>query len=235
MARIGILGGTFNPPHLGHVALARHARVELALERVLLMPANTAPNKGSVSDDPGPEHRLAMCRLAVADEPGLEASALEIERGGTSYTVDTVQAIHDTHPDSELTLILGADTARTLPSWRESARLLSLVRLAVAERDEPDLSQEDMSAPSSSSSSSSLSSSTVLPSVLGIEPEPRLVRLRMSKLAVSSSAVRDLLAAGRPVVQLVGEAVAGYIAAHGLYRAAAAPMPAPTPGIGGAA
>ena len=227
MARVGILGGTFNPPHLGHVALARHARAELGLERVLLMPANIAPNKGAVSDDPGPEHRLAMCRLTVAREAGLEASALEIERGGTSYTVDTVQAIHDTHPDSELTLIVGADTARTLPSWRESARLLSLVRLAVAERDEADPSQD---APASLSSSSAS-----LPSALGIDSQPGVVRLRMSKLAVSSSAVRELLAAGRPVVQLVGEAVAGYIAEHGLYRAAAAPAPAPTTGTGGAA
>ena len=81
MASIGILGGTFNPPHLGHVALAQHARAELDLERVLLMPANVAPNKPIAAEDPGPEHRLAMCALAVAGEPGLQVSALEIERG----------------------------------------------------------------------------------------------------------------------------------------------------------
>ncbi len=212
LARVGILGGTFNPPHLGHLALARHARSELGLQRVLLMPANIAPNKPAEREDPGPEHRLQMCRLAVVDEPGLEASALEIERGGASYMVDTLQAIHDTHPDAELTLIVGADTARTLPGWREPARLLELAGLAVAERDE--LDPQD--------------ASEVL---VGLHPAPRAARLRMGKIAISSSEVRQLVAAGRPVTELVGQAVAGYIAEHGLYRAA----PAPAPEIGGAA
>jgi nicotinate-nucleotide adenylyltransferase len=219
--RIGILGGTFNPPHLGHVALARHARDELGLGRVLLMPANIAPNKPAVREDPGPEHRLQMCRLAVAGEPGLECSALEVERGGTSYTVDTVQAIHDTHPDAELTLIVGADTARTLPGWRAPARLLDMVALAVAERDELDaerLREGVLSAPGHRSAP-------------GLPPAPRVALLRMGRIAVSSSAVRELIAAGRPVTELVGEAVAGYIAEHGLYRAAGASAA----GIGGAA
>jgi nicotinate-nucleotide adenylyltransferase len=209
VARVGILGGTFNPPHLGHVALARCARAELGLERVLLMPANVAPNKPLVDDDPGPEHRLQMCRLAVADEPGVQASALEIERGGTSYTVDTVRAIHDAHPDVELTLIVGADTARTLPGWREPARLLGLVELAVAQRDE--LDPDDVRA--------------AVCSVPGLDPAARVRMLRMGRVAVSSSAVRELVAAGRPVSELVGEAVAGYISEHGLYRARRRPWP----------
>lgn len=217
MERIGILGGTFNPPHIGHVALARHARSELGLERVLMVPANVAPHKPASREDPGPEHRLAMCRLAVASEPGLEASALEIERGGTSYTVDTVQAIHDTHPDAELTLIVGADIARTLPGWREPARLLGMVGLAVAQRDELDLRDVRRAlAP------------VIAP---GLDPPPRMALLRMAPVAASSSAVRDLLAAGAPVDELVGEAVAGYIAEHGLYRA----MGASPAAIGGAA
>lgn len=215
---VGILGGTFNPPHVGHVALARHARVELGLGRVLLMPANIAPNKPAEDDDPGPEHRLQMCRLAIADEPGLEASALEIERGGVSYTVDTLQAIHDTRPDAELTLILGADTALTLPLWREPTRLLSLAGLAVAERD--DLDARDVR-------------EALSPTALELQCEPRITFMRMSKIAVSSSLVRELVAAGRSVTGLVGEAVADYIAAHGLYRAAGAS--ASVAGIGGAA
>jgi nicotinate-nucleotide adenylyltransferase len=214
--RIGILGGTFNPPHIGHVALARHARSELGLERVLLMPAYIAPNKPSVAEDPGPEHRLAMCRLAVAEESGLEASALEIERGGTSYTVDTVQSIHDAHPDAELTLIVGADTARTLPGWREPARLLGMVGLAVAERDE--LEAKDVREAFS-------------PPLPGLASPPRITLLRMARVAVSSSRVRELIAAGEPVSELVGERVAGYISKHGLYRAAGAPAAA----IGGMA
>jgi nicotinate-nucleotide adenylyltransferase len=207
MERIGILGGTFNPPHVGHLALARHARFQLDLERVLLMPANLAPNKPALKDDPGPEHRLRMCRLAVAQEPGIETSALEIERGGTSYTVDTVQTIHDAHPDAELTLIVGADTARTLPGWREPRRLLDmLTRLAVAERDELDLEE---------------TRAELAPLMASPAPEsdrgPRLAALRMAPVAVSSSAVRRRIAAGEPVAELVGERVAGYIAEHGLY------------------
>jgi nicotinate-nucleotide adenylyltransferase len=213
--RIGILGGTFNPPHVGHVALARHALSELRLERVLLMPAFLAPNKPAVGDDPGPAHRLRMCRLAVADEPGLEASALEIERGGTSYTVDTVHTIHDAHPDAELTLIVGADTARTLPGWREPARLLEMVRLAVAQRDELDL--QDMS----------LELASLAPEP---GPPPRVTPLRMAPVAASSSAVRQLIAAGEPIAGLVGETVASYIAEHGLYRTMGA-SPTATGGV----
>ncbi|MGA8364937.1 MAG: nicotinate (nicotinamide) nucleotide adenylyltransferase [Solirubrobacteraceae bacterium] len=210
MERIGILGGTFNPPHIGHVALARHARSELDLERVLLMPAYIAPNKPTAGEDPGPAHRLQMCRLAVVDEPGLEASALEIERGGTSYTVDTVQTIHDAHPAAELTLIVGADTARTLPGWREPARLLGMVRsLAVAERDE--LNAHDVG----------LELASLAPAP-GPGSPPRVTPLRMAPVAASSSEVRHLIAAGGPVTELVGERVADYIAEHGLYRTAEA-------------
>ena len=208
MARVGILGGTFNPPHVGHLALARHARAELGLERVLLIPANVAPNKPVAHEDPGAEHRLQMCRLALAREPGVEASALEIERGGVSYTVDTLQAIHDEQPDAELTLILGADTASTLPGWREPARLLGLAELAIAERDELD-SQEVREA-------------LTAPAPAGAGLQPRMTLLKMDRIAVSSSSVRELIAAGEPASELVGEAVAGYIAEHGLYRAGAA-------------
>ncbi|MGO9248394.1 MAG: nicotinate (nicotinamide) nucleotide adenylyltransferase [Solirubrobacteraceae bacterium] len=218
---VGILGGTFNPPHLGHVALARYARAELDLEQVLLMPAHVAPNKPIAVEDPGPEHRLQMCALAVAEEPGVEISSLEIERGGVSYTVDTLRAIHERYPDAELTLIVGADTARTLPGWREPARLLGLAKLAVAERDE-------------------LNTGDVREALAGLDPALRVEPLRMSGIAVSSSAVRERIAAGESVVELVGEAVAGYIDEHGLYRTVTAPtstststlMHTPTNGIG---
>jgi nicotinate-nucleotide adenylyltransferase len=200
VARIGILGGTFNPPHAGHLALARHAREQLGLERVLLMPACIAPNKPAGTEDPGPEHRLAMCRLAIGEEPGLEASAIEIERGGVSYTVDTLRLFHDSEPDCELTLILGADTARTLPGWREPAELAELAELAVAQRGELDAQQ-------------------VREALAGLSPPPRVRTLRMRRIAVSSSRVRELVASGRPVRELVGAAVAEYIAERGLYRA----------------
>lgn len=204
---VGILGGTFNPPHVGHLALAQSARAQLGLDRVLLMPANIAPNKPASPEDPGPEHRLRMCALAAATVPGVRACALEIERGGVSYTVDTIEAIHDEHPDAELTLILGADTARTLPSWREPQRLLELARVAVAERDGLDVSS--------------------VRSALGELGEPgaaaEIVALGMERVDVSSSLVRERAGAGEPVEGLVGEQVARYIAAHRLYGAPAAP------------
>src|SRR4029077_16362192 len=92
VAPVGILGGTFNPPHLGHLALAHHARAELGLARVLLMPAHTPPHK-LPSADPGPAHRLAMCRLLAAGSEGVQACGLEVERGGRSYTVDTLRLL----------------------------------------------------------------------------------------------------------------------------------------------
>jgi nicotinate-nucleotide adenylyltransferase len=200
---IGILGGTFNPPHLGHLALARHARSELGLGRVLLMPVHTPPHK-TAGADPGPEHRLRMCRLAVAGAEGLEASGLEVERGGASYTVDTLSAIHAKHPDAGLSFIVGADTARTLGSWREPERLLGLASLAVATR-------------------TGSSHEQVLETLGGLGPAgeqacERLRFLEMEPVDISSSMVRERVADGGPVEELVGPAVAAYIAEHDLYR-----------------
>jgi len=199
---LGILGGTFNPPHLGHLAIARQARTELGLDRVLLMPTYSIAHKNA-GPDPGAEHRLSMCRLLVEDDGGLAASALEIERGGQSdrggrsYTVDTLEEIHASHPDTRLTLIAGADTASTVPGWHEPARLLALADLAVARR-----------------------SGTGARAVLDSLPRAAAVRfLDTPVLHVSSSIVRERLAAREPVEDLVGGAVAGYIAEHGLYRA----------------
>jgi nicotinate-nucleotide adenylyltransferase len=197
---IGILGGTFNPPHRGHLALASHAQAELGLERVLLMPAHSAPHKGE-EGDPGPERRLEMCRLAVEGEAGLEACALEIERGGPSYTVDTLRAIKQSDPEAELTFIVGADMARTLPAWREPRALVELAGLAVAERE--DAGREDV--------------------LRALAPLGARVRfLGMGMLEVSSSRVRERVRNGEPIEDLVAPEVAAYIAEHGLYRATVA-------------
>ncbi|MGO9489784.1 MAG: nicotinate (nicotinamide) nucleotide adenylyltransferase [Solirubrobacteraceae bacterium] len=206
MPAIGILGGTFNPPHLGHLALARHARAELGLDRVLLMPLHTPPHK-TAGVDPGPEHRLAMCRLAVSGDPGLEACALEIERGGPSYTADTLSEIHARHPEAELTFIVGADTAGTLPGWREPGRILELARLAVAGRPGTDRGQV-------------LKALGEVAPGSGEQPgaQPRVAFLTMAPIEVSSSLARDRLAAGEQVEDLVGGPVSGYIAEHRLYR-----------------
>ena len=214
---LGILGGTFNPPHLGHLAVARHALQELALDQVLLVPAHTAPYKSDAeagSWDPGPEHRLRMCELAVAAEPMLAVCPVEIERGGLSYTVDTLRSIHASNPDAQLTFIVGADTAATISSWREPAQLLELAQLAVAARV-------------------GAARQRVLDALAGIggagvdaatwRDAVRAVRfLEMPAIEASSSLARQRVAAGEAVEDLVGPAVARYIAAHDLYASAVA-------------
>jgi nicotinate-nucleotide adenylyltransferase len=204
---LGILGGTFNPPHLGHLALARHALNQLGLQRVLMMPAHIPPHKPT-EEDPRPEHRLRMCRLSVRDAAGISVCALEIERGGPSYTVDTLRAIHASHPGAQLTFIVGADTACTLPAWREPAVLLGLADLAVAARD---------------GSGRTGVKDTVAPLLAAGRPQASnpgaaLTFLDMPAIEVSSSMARDRVARGEPVEDLLGAAVAGYIAEHGLYR-----------------
>ena len=171
------------------------------------MPARLPPHKDGASD-PGPAHRLAMCELAAGEEPRLSVSAVELEREGPSYTVDTLSAIHASNPGVELTFILGADIAGTLPTWRDPGRLLSIAGLAVASRNGSDRGRV----------------LDAIASLAGPGGEPdggsRPVRfLHMAPMDVSSSMVRERLRAGEPVDELVGEAVARYIAEHGLYTA----------------
>ncbi len=214
MTRVGILGGTFNPPHVGHLALARCALRELEVERVLLMPAHGAPHKPS-AEDPGPEHRLEMCRLAVDGGEGLASCSLEIERGGSSYTVDTLRAIHASHPDARLTFVVGADAARTLPSWREPGKLLELAALAVAEREDADRGDVLRAVAAARSVAATVTATAGSSDEI---PETGVSFLEMEAVPVSSSLVRERVARGEPVEELVGEAVAEYIAEHGLYR-----------------
>jgi nicotinate-nucleotide adenylyltransferase len=167
------------------------------------MPANSAPHKGD-EGDPGPERRLEMCRLAVGEEPGLQVCGLEIERGGRSYTVDTLRAIHKSHPGAELTFIVGADMALTLPTWREPQALVELASLGVAERE--DGRREDV-----------LRALTPLGADVSF--------LDMPMVDVSSSMVRERVHDGERIEGLVEPAIARYIAAHGLYRATSAAEP----------
>ena len=219
MERLGILGGTFNPPHLGHLAVARCAQQELGLDLVLMMPAHIPPHKPT-EEDPGPEHRLRMCRLAVEGAGGLSVCAQEIERGGPSYTVDTLEAIHARHPRARLTFILGADTAGTLPAWREPGKLLALADLAVAARSgvareevlvtlAPLISVADVGAGGSRDA---------LETPDRMAPGVRFLDMPLTE--ISSSMARRRAARGEPIEELVGPAVAAYIGKHGLYRQA---------------
>jgi nicotinate-nucleotide adenylyltransferase len=195
--RVGILGGTFNPPHLGHLMCARQAHDELGLDRVLIVVAAVPPHK-DVPDDPGVDHRLAMCRLVGELEPWLEVCEAELRRPGPSYTITTLREIDANQPGDELTLIVGADMALSLPTWHEPAAILGLASLAVAER-------------------SGISRADVLDQVRRIGPDARLRFLDAPGLDVSSSVVRRAVGDGRQIRDLVPDAVADYIQERRLY------------------
>jgi nicotinate-nucleotide adenylyltransferase len=201
LGSLGVLGGTFNPPTLGHLAIAFHAREQLGLERVVLVPAGSPPHK-QIARDPGPQRRLEMCRLLVRGADGLSVCAIETERDGPSYTVDTLRELHERHPETELTLIVGADVAGTLPSWHEPMKLLELAGIAVAERPGSDRGAVR----------------DALASLGGLE---RASFLDAPLIDVSSSRAREQAAAGEPIERLVGADVAEYVAEHALYRAGA--------------
>lgn len=198
--RLGVLGGTFNPPHLAHLLCASEAADQLGLDRVLLVPAHEPPHK-EVHDDPGAAVRAELCDLAVSGDDRLAVSRIELERGGRSFTVDTLRALRELHPGDELWFIAGGDMAMSLPTWHEPGEILHLSRLAVAER-----------------------SGAVRQDILGRlraelpGAEARIDFFAMPRVDVSSSEIRRRAAEGRSVRYLVPEAVARHIAERGLYR-----------------
>jgi nicotinate-nucleotide adenylyltransferase len=154
-----------------------------------------------------------MCRLLAAGVDGLSVCALEVERGGLSYTVDTLESVHASDPDAELTLIVGADTASTIGSWREPGRLLELAHLAVAARVPRGGAHPRWGRTLPGTGRQAGAARQSLPSA------ERVRRLEMPAIEVSSSMVRRRVADGEPIDELVGPAVAAYIAEHRLYRA----------------
>jgi len=197
--RVGILGGTFNPPHLGHLICAQEAHDQLGLDRVVLTPAARPPHK-QVAADPGAEARLALCRLAIGDDERFGVSRLELDRPGRSYTVDTLRALRDEHPQDDLTFIVGGDMARSLPAWREPEAVLELATLAVAERAGAEREE-------------------IRGELRALDGALERVRFfDMPRVDVSSSLVRERVATGRPIRYLVPDAVAAAIAENGWYR-----------------
>ncbi|OGO57602.1 MAG: nicotinate (nicotinamide) nucleotide adenylyltransferase [Chloroflexi bacterium RBG_16_72_14] len=197
---LGLLGGTFDPIHHGHLAIAEEAREALGLERVLLVPAAMPPHK------PGrpvtaAEDRLAMLELAIAGNPAFAVSRVELDRGGRSYTVDTLEALRAERGTSaaEPWFILSAEALAEFPTWRRPDRILELCRLAVVPRagHEP------------------LDVAWLAANLPGRESRVRF--LPGPLLPISGSVVRRRAAAGRSVRYLVPEAVANYIAEHRLY------------------
>jgi nicotinate-nucleotide adenylyltransferase len=195
---VGVLGSAFNPPHLGHLALAQEALWQLGLDEVVFVPTGQAPHK-RIADEPGPEVRMEMTRLAAAEDARFSVSALEVEREGPSYTYETLEALAEERADTQLVFVMGADAAVGLESWRNPERVVELASLAVARR--AGVSEADVAA--------------VLRS-LGCEE--RATALEMPQFGVSSSAVRERAGQGRPLRYLVPDAVASFVEERGLYR-----------------
>ena len=126
MARIGIYGGSFNPPHLGHIFAARNARQLLGLDKILLIPAAIPPHKAVAEGSPDGETRLALTELAIAGEPGMEVSRIELDRSGPSYTVDTLREPRESYAQDELYLLMGTDMFLSFFQWREPETIAKL-------------------------------------------------------------------------------------------------------------
>ena len=134
MERIGIFGGTFNPPHIGHIRAAKTAADALRLDSLLLIPASQPPHKQTSAQAPTPAQRLEMLRIACQGEPRLQVSDLEIARGGISYTVETVAQVRETHPDAEIFLLMGSDMFLSFQNWKHPEKILTNATLAVFSR-----------------------------------------------------------------------------------------------------
>ena len=198
-----MLGGAFNPPHIGHLVLAQEAAFQLGLDEVVLMPTGEAPHK-RIEPEPGAAVRLEMTRLAVEGDELLTASGLEVSGEGPSYTFRTLEELSAKRPGDEIFFLLGADVAAHLEAWKRPQRVLELARLGIAGRPGTTLDEAE----------------AALERLGALD---RAETIRMPEIAVSSTRIRRRIADGRPVRYLVPEPVAELIAAKGLYRE---PVPA---------
>jgi nicotinate-nucleotide adenylyltransferase len=207
--RVGILGGAFNPPHIGHLVCAQEALEQLGLDKLLFVPFGQPPHR-ELESDPGAEARLELVELAIADDGRFASSRIEVDREGPSYTADTLRELRADAPDDELFLVLGGDQAAALPDWHEPEQVLELAQVAVVERTNW--------------------SRNAIGIKVGRLRGAELIRyLEMPLIQVSSSSIRRRVAAGQPIRYLVPDRVASHIDANDLYRvpsAATAKAPA---------
>jgi nicotinate-nucleotide adenylyltransferase len=200
VSAIGVLGGAFNPPHIGHLVLAQEAAGQLGLERVLLVPTGRAPHK-PIADDPGAGLRLEMTTLAVEGNDTLRVDPVEVEGAADtdrpSYTADTLEVMSRELGGHELVLLMGADVARRFATWHEPQRILGLAKLAIAGRPGATVEQAEAA-------------------VAGLQGS--VMRVEMPEIGISSSEIRRRAAAGASIRYLVPEAVRDLIAERELYR-----------------
>jgi nicotinate-nucleotide adenylyltransferase len=194
--RIGLFGGAFNPPHVGHLVCAQEAHSQLELDVVVWVPVGRAPHR-EIPQDPGPEVRFQMCDYATAADERFGVSRIEIEREGPSYTADTLRQLHERSPDDELVLILGGDQAEALPGWHQPDQVMRLAAIAVAERAGSDRARVEAA----------------------IGGQADLTFFEMPRIDVSSTMVRERAASGQAIRYLVPDKVANFIGAQSLYGA----------------
>ena len=195
--KIGILGGTFDPVHIGHLVLGQHALDALALDEVLFVPAGEPWRKSGRPITPA-EHRLAMLRLAIGGNDSFGISDAELRRDGPTYTADTLEALAAERIDDAFWFIIGADALADVPNWHDPERIVRHAMLSVAPRADGDVTALVAS----------------MPYLRG-----RVDTFAMPRIDISSTDVRTRAAAGRSVRYLVPDAVAAYIGEHRLYRA----------------
>jgi len=198
--RLGVLGGSFNPPHIGHLLVAGDAYEALHLDRLLIVTAWANPLKAFDDSSPAPQQRLEMVRLAFGADPRFEVSSVEIDRGGLSYTVDTLEALTTLHPGAELIFLIGSDSLRTMDDWKRPGRIRELARLAVLTR------LEEEGSPVSAGHSDPVA----------LPEDASVVTTR--RIDISSSEIRARVAAGKSIRGFVAESVEKYISAAKLYR-----------------
>jgi nicotinate-nucleotide adenylyltransferase len=186
--RLGVFGGTFDPPHTGHLLVASDAFEALELDRLVFVPNAIQPLKAALSAAPA-QHRLAMVRLLCQGDARFACDAIEVDRGGLSFMVETLRAYRERHPAAALFLLIGEDVLPSLPSWRDTESITELATLVVLSRGD--------AAP-------------------GRETTGRRITAR--RVDVSSTEIRDRVKAGLPLTGFVPESVSAYITEHGLYR-----------------
>jgi nicotinate-nucleotide adenylyltransferase len=204
--RLGIFGGSFDPVHYGHLLLAESCREQLGLDRVLFLPAGVPPHKQSHARAPAVQ-RLEMLSLAVGGHPAFEVSSLEVDRGGVTYTVDTLERLHAERPDDELFLLLGGDMFADLPNWRRPERVVELALPAVVDR--PGTVPPDFAV------------LTALAPAVRVAASRRAL-VQMPLVEFSSSEIRLRVSEGRSIRYWTPRGVEKYIEMQGLYGAQSA-------------
>lgn len=197
--RLGVYGGTFDPPHLGHLILAETAADSLGLDRVLFAPAAHPPHKDPASVRAAAEHRVAMVTHAIADNARFALSQIDIDRPGPHYTVDMLRLLRDQVGDATLIFLIGSDSLHDLPTWSRPDELLTLAVLGVMRR------------PGS------------MPDLAALEQHFPTIRARIEwvdapLIDISATSLASRIAAGRSVRYQIPDSVCAYISEHGLYR-----------------